>query len=86
MAYNKRKKVFSSRRKVCSFCENKSNYVDYKDVELLNGYVSATGQIKSRSITGTCAKHQRKVSTAIKRARFIALMPYTVVRVRNLSK
>ncbi len=86
MAYNKRKKVFAGRRKVCSFCENKSQYVDYKDVELLNNFISATGQIKAKSITGTCAKHQRKVSNAIKRARFIAFMPYTVVRVRNLSK
>ncbi|QKT05236.1 30S ribosomal protein S18 [Mycoplasma sp. OR1901] len=86
MAYNKRKKVFSGRRRVCSFCESKSQYVDYKDVELLNNFISATGQIKARSITGTCAKHQRKVSNAIKRARFIAFMPYTVVRVRNLSK
>lgn len=86
MTYNKRKKNFSNRRKVCAFCEEKLNYVDYKNVELLNKYVSATGQIKAKAITGTCAKHQRKVANAIKRARFVALMPYSVVRARNLTK
>ncbi|QDF64906.1 30S ribosomal protein S18 [Mycoplasma nasistruthionis] len=58
------------------------SYVDYKNVELLNKFVSATGQIKAKSSTGTCAKHQRKVANAIKRARIIALMPYHVVRAR----
>ncbi|QIW62539.1 30S ribosomal protein S18 [Mycoplasmopsis gallinacea] len=78
----KRKKGFQPRRKVCEFCESNTHYVDYKNVELLNKYVSATGSIKSKSQTGTCAKHQRKVSTAIKRARVMALMPYIVIRSR----
>ncbi|WP_435129378.1 30S ribosomal protein S18 [Mycoplasma sp. 6243] len=86
MAYIKRKKNFSNRKKVCAFCEEKVNYVDFKNVELLFKYISGTGSIKAKSMTGTCAKHQRKVANAIKRARFMALMPYTIVRTRNLSK
>ncbi|TDV24079.1 small subunit ribosomal protein S18 [Mycoplasmopsis mustelae] len=86
MAFNKRKKAFSNRKKVCAFCEERINYVDYKNVELLNKYISATGQIKAKAMTGTCAKHQRKVANAIKRARYVALMPYVVIRARNLAK
>ncbi|UUD36626.1 30S ribosomal protein S18 [Mycoplasmopsis citelli] len=83
MAFNpKRKKGFAPRKKFCEFCTEKMPYLDYKNVELLSKYVSANGQIKSKSNTGACAKHQRKLATAIKRARFMALMPYTVVRVR----
>ncbi|VEU70404.1 30S ribosomal protein S18 [Mycoplasmopsis glycophila] len=82
MAYTKRKKAFQGRKRVCEFCENKIFYVDYKNVELLKKFISATGQIKGKSTTGVCAKHQRKVATAIKRARFVALMPYTIVRAR----
>ncbi|QZE12504.1 30S ribosomal protein S18 [Mycoplasma sp. Ms02] len=82
MAFIKRK-GFSSRRKVCEFCELKQEYVDYKNVAALKKYVNATGQIKPSGATGACAKHQRKIATAIKRARFIALMPYTIVRVRT---
>ncbi|MGY5139622.1 30S ribosomal protein S18 [Mycoplasmopsis gallinarum] len=70
------------RRRRCELCENKVNYVDYKDVEFLNKFVTGTGQIKAHSATGTCAKDQRKVATAIKRARFMALMPYSKDRVR----
>ncbi|CCP24423.1 30S ribosomal protein S18 [Mycoplasmopsis cynos] len=86
MAYIKRKKVFAGRRKVCIFCEENQHYVDYKNTELLNKFISATGQIKAKSLTGTCAKHQRKVANAIKRARFMALIPYTIVRARLMSK
>ncbi|APJ38615.1 30S ribosomal protein S18 [Mycoplasmopsis pullorum] len=82
MAFIKNKKGFS-RRKVCEFCESKQEYVDYKNTEVLKKYINATGQIKPAGATGTCAKHQRKVSTAIKRARFIALLPYTIIRVRT---
>ncbi|RIV16428.1 30S ribosomal protein S18 [Mycoplasmopsis gallopavonis] len=82
MAYSKRKKAFQGKRKSCEFCDNNVTYVDYKNVELLKKFVSATGQIKAKATTGTCAKHQRKVANAIKRARFIALMPYSVVRAR----
>ncbi|WP_036464820.1 30S ribosomal protein S18 [Mycoplasmopsis sturni] len=83
MAFNKkRKKGFNSRKKYCDFCSEKVTYIDYKNTDTLAKFVSATGQIKPKANTGTCAKHQRKLATAIKRARFMALMPYTVVRVR----
>ncbi|WP_324673246.1 30S ribosomal protein S18 [Mycoplasma sp. 888] len=82
MAFYKNKKGFINRRRSCEFCDNKMTYVDYKNIDLLHKYITATGQIKPKASTGTCAKHQRKVANAIKRARFIALMPYHVVRPR----
>lgn len=66
------------RRKVCDFCVNKIAYIDYKDVNRLRRYVNERGKIMPRRMTGTCAKHQRQLSEAVKRARAIALMPYTV--------
>lgn len=66
------------RKKVCNFCVDKIDEIDYKDVEKLKKYVSDKGKILPRRVTGTCAKHQRKVTTAIQRARHIALLPYTV--------
>ncbi len=66
------------RKKVCTFCAEKIDTIDYKDVEKLKKYVSDKGKILPRRITGTCAKHQRKVTEAIQRARHIALLPYTV--------
>uniref|UniRef100_A0A7C4AJ15 Small ribosomal subunit protein bS18 n=1 Tax=Thermodesulfovibrio aggregans TaxID=86166 RepID=A0A7C4AJ15_9BACT len=68
------KKFF--RKKYCNFCAEKINYIDYKDVKLLRGYMTERGKILSRKITGTCARHQRQLSRAIKRARAIALLPY----------
>ena len=66
------------RKIVCSFCVDRIDEVDYKDVEKLKKYVSDKGKILPRRVTGTCAKHQRKVTMAIQRARHIALLPYTV--------
>ena len=66
------------RRKVCQFCVEKVQHIDYKDVMRLRRFTSERGKILPRRMTGTCAKHQRQLSTAIKRARTIALMPYTV--------
>ncbi len=66
------------RKKVCNFCVEKVDEIDYKDVEKLKKYVSDKGKILPRRVTGTCAKHQRKVTDAIQRARHIALLPYTV--------
>ena len=63
------------RKKVCVFC-GKDNEIDYKDVNKLKRYVSERGKILPRRITGNCAKHQRALTVAIKRARHIALMPY----------
>jgi len=64
------------RRKVCAFCVDKIQHIDYKDIGRLRRFTSERGKILPRRMTGTCAKHQRQLSTAIKRARTIALMPY----------
>ncbi len=66
------------RRKICSFCVDKIDRIDYKEVGRLRRYVTERGKILPRRITGNCAWHQRQLTTAIKRARFMALMPYTV--------
>src|SRR6266566_2505388 len=64
------------RRKVCKFCADKIDDINYKDVKLLGPFVPERGKILPRRISGTCAMHQRKLQTAIKRARQIALIPY----------
>ena len=63
-------------RKVCHFCTGKVDYIDYKDVKLLQQFVPERGKILPRRISGTCSLHQRKLMEAIKRARNIALLPY----------
>ncbi len=89
MAYNKADKPERSdapmkrrnirrRKKVCVFCSDENNLIDYKDVNKLKRYISERGKILPRRITGNCAKHQRALTVAIKRARHIALMPYVV--------
>lgn len=84
MAFNKTEKTDSPmrkkggmrrRKKVCVFC-GKDNVIDYKDTAKLKKYLSERGKILPRRITGTCAKHQRALTVAIKRARHVALMPY----------
>ena len=65
------------RRKFCRFTAEKTVEIDYKDIEMLKGYITETGKIVPSRITGTKAKYQRQLSTAIKRARFLALLPYT---------
>ena len=65
------------RRKVCAFCVDKVENIDYKDVARLRRYVSERAKILPRRVTGTCARHQRELTVAIKRARHIALLPYT---------
>ena len=62
---------------VCASCADKVTVIDYKDISKLRRYVSERGKILPRRITGNCAKHQRALTTAIKRARHVALMPYT---------
>jgi small subunit ribosomal protein S18 len=71
-----RKKFFVRRRKVCKFCAEKIEYIDWKDIKMLQGFIPERGKILPRRISGTCALHQRKLQTAIKRARSIALLPY----------
>ena len=65
------------RKKVCQFCADKTETIDYKDVEKLKKYVTERGKILPKRITGTCAIHQREVTRAIKRSRIVALLPYT---------
>lgn len=64
------------RKKVCVFCAEKSAYIDYKDTGKLRKFISERGKILPRRISGTCAKHQRELNVAIKRARQVALIPY----------
>ena len=64
------------RKKVCVFCGKENNEIDYKDVAKLRKYVSERGKILPRRITGNCAKHQRALTVAVKRARHLAMMPY----------
>jgi len=64
------------RKKICQFCADKTENIDYKDVDTLKKYITERGKILPKRITGTCALHQREVTTAIKRARIIALLPY----------
>lgn len=66
------------RRKVCRFCGEKDAVIDYKDAGALRYYVSERGKIVPRRISGNCAKHQRAITTAVKRARLLALLPYVV--------
>ncbi len=72
------------RRKVCSFCVDKVLKIDYKDVGRIRRYISERGKIDPRRKSGSCAKHQRMLTTALKRARFMALLPYTADHVRGL--
>jgi len=72
-----RKKSFFRRRKVCRMCADKLDTVDYKDLRFLQQYLVERSRILPRRISGTCAKHQRIIQQAIKRARHVALLPYT---------
>jgi ribosomal protein S18 len=72
MAYMKKR----MKKKVCYFTKNNITYIDYKDVELLKKFVSPSGRISPRRLTGTCAKSQRELARAIKNARYMALLPY----------
>ena len=91
MPYNKserpdspmRRRGGRRRKKVCAFCANENKAIDYKDVATLKRYVSERGKILPRRITGNCARHQRALTTAIKRARNIALMPYPVLQIKR---
>src|SRR5581483_702414 len=74
-----------NRRKVCQFCVDKISYIDYKDVNRLRRYLNERARIEPRRSTGTCAKHQRRLSMAIKRARTIALLPYTPEQLKALG-
>ena len=64
------------KKKVCIFCADKVSFIDYKDTAILRKFISERGKILPRRVSGTCAKHQRDLNTAIKRARQVALLPY----------
>ncbi len=72
------KKFKAKKQKVCWFCSNSVERVDYKEVDRLRRYMDDRGKIYPRRITGTCAKHQRQLTNAIKRARVMALLPFVV--------
>ncbi|BAF61071.1 MAG: 30S ribosomal protein S18 [Pelotomaculum sp.] len=73
----KREKGRRGKKRICNFCVDKAEVVDYKDVQRLKKYITERGKILPRRISGNCAKHQRLLTTAIKRARNIALLPFT---------
>ena len=70
------RRSFRPRKKVCQFCAEHTEVIDYKDVETLKKYISERGKILPRRVTGTCTMHQREVTKAIKRARVVALLPF----------
>lgn len=72
-----KKKFFYRRKRVCKFCVEKIEYIDFKDTKLLQQFIPERGKILPRRISGTCALHQRKLQNAIKRARIVALIPFT---------
>lgn len=72
-----KRKNRKAKKRVCNFCSDKIEQIDYKDVGRLRKYITERGKILPRRITGNCAIHQRQLTTAIKRARQIALLPYT---------
>jgi small subunit ribosomal protein S18 len=77
------RRKFIARRKVCSFCADKIRIADYKDIKRLQRYISDRGKILPRRRTGTCARHQRGLTVAIKRARHLALLPFAAAHTRN---
>ena len=72
------KKRFESRRKVCKICAEKIDTIDYKNIQFVKSFTMDSGKILSRRITGTCAKHQRQITKAIKRDRNLAILPYSL--------
>jgi small subunit ribosomal protein S18 len=83
MLQPRRKKRIFPRRKVCRFCADRTMIIDYKDSKLLKHFTSERGKIIPRRITGNCAKHQRELTAAIKRARQIALLPYLATSIQH---
>ena len=78
----KRRPTMIRTRRVCPFCAENARELDYKQIDVLRRYVSERGQIRSRRKTSLCAKHQRRLAEAVKRARFMALLPYTGEHIR----
>lgn len=74
---------FTPRRRVCAFCLEKQKKIDYKDLNTLRRFLTERGKIKSSRKTGTCARHQRRLAVAVKRARHLALLPFTPEHIRR---
>jgi small subunit ribosomal protein S18 len=74
---------YTRRPRVCQFCSERATTIDYKQHDLLKRYITEQGKIRARRETGTCAKHQRMVARAIKRARHMALLPFAIERIRK---
>ncbi|NLC04335.1 MAG: 30S ribosomal protein S18 [Tissierellia bacterium] len=68
---------FKPRKRICSFCADKSTNIDYKDINKLKKYITERGKILPRRVSGNCSKHQRELTIAIKRSRQVALLPYS---------
>lgn len=79
------KRRYIPRRKVCGFCVEKTSEIDYKDITKLRRFISDRGRIEPRRRTGTCARHQRTLSLALKRARHLALLPFTAAHIREMG-
>jgi len=75
----KKDKFLPARKKICRFCADKIEAIDYKDVKRLEMFIRERGKLVSSRVTGNCAKHQRRLTDAVKKARFVALLPYTKV-------
>ncbi len=80
----RRRRAFVSRKKFCRFCADSSIKIDYKDIRLLRYYITEKGKIVPKRISGTCSHHQRELTTAIKRARNIALLPFVQSTVKPM--
>ena len=78
-----RGKRYVPKRRVCLFCADTTQTIDYKNISQLSRYITDRGRMQARRRTGCCPKHQRRLSMAIKRARYIALMPYTAEHIRT---
>lgn len=79
----KKKKRKNFKRRPCMFCIEKMEYVDYKNIEVISKFINTHGKILPSRVTGACARHQRALSTAIKRARIMALIPFLIERIRR---
>ena len=83
MAKQRKVEQRQPRRKYCQFCKENVDFIDYKDTQLLRKYMTDRGKIKPRRVTGACTQHQHDIAVAIKRAREMALVPYTVTVVSS---
>lgn len=81
--FKKKNKKRNARKKPCMFCLERMEYIDYKNVEVISKYINTHGKILSSRVTGTCSRHQRLMSTSIKRARIMAFIPFVAPRVRK---